>query len=152
LLYTIDQRWIQGVRFFIKVGADVHLCLPWEPTPLGLAVEKGDLEIVKLLVQSGANPNNGGVDNFPLHDAVGLGRVDLVKILIKAGIEINTHNYSGETPLMIAAYNGDLILVKTLIESGACTHFINYECGENALEIAIEREHKYVVEYLTAIN
>jgi hypothetical protein len=37
LLHAIDVGWLEGTRFFIEIGADLHLCMLWEPLPLGLA-------------------------------------------------------------------------------------------------------------------
>jgi ankyrin repeat protein len=150
LLHAIDVGWIEGTRFFIEIGADLHLCLPWEPLPLGLAVEKGDFEIVKLLLESGSNPNKGGVDNLPMHDAVGRERIDLLQLLIQSGAELNKRGHDDTTPLMVASYLGNLTIVEILIKAGACVHF-THESGETALEIAIKGGHKNVAEYLGSV-
>ena len=150
LLHAIDVGWVEGTRFFIEIGADIDLCLPWEPLPLGLAVENGDFEIVKLLIESGANPNKGGVDNSPMHDAVGMERIDLIHLLIQAGAELHTRYHNDETPLMVASYRGNLTIVEILIKAGSCI-LLTDESGENALEIAIDEDRKDVAEYLENI-
>jgi ankyrin repeat protein len=152
LLYSIQEGWHQGISFLIDCGANVQLCLGWEPTPLGLAVEQGDLESTRLLLRAGANPNKGGIDIFPLHDAVSLNRFDIMELLIQAGIQINSRNHSGFTPLMIAAQNGDLSCVGILVKAFACIDFIDYEHNETAIEIARKHGHEEIVNYLLSTS
>lgn len=66
----------------------------------------GQIEIVRTLLESGANPNVPGERHFTaLMGAVRTGSVTLVQTLLKAGAEVNALNEDGETALDIAYQN-----------------------------------------------
>lgn len=54
-----------------------------------------------------------------LFEAARLGRIDMIDPLLKAGADINAYDDRGFTPLILAAYNGQLAMVETLITKGA---------------------------------
>lgn len=54
-----------------------------------------------------------------LFEAARLGRTDMIDPLLKAGADINAYDDRGFTPLILAAYNGQLAMVETLITKGA---------------------------------
>jgi len=54
-----------------------------------------------------------------LFEAARLGRADMVDPLVKAGADIDAYDDRGFTPLILAAYNGQLATVEALIARGA---------------------------------
>lgn len=54
-----------------------------------------------------------------LFETARLGRIDMIDPLLKAGADINAYDDRGFTPLILAAYNGQLAMVETLITKGA---------------------------------
>ncbi|MDN4634124.1 ankyrin repeat domain-containing protein [Sphingomonas sp. PsM26] len=54
-----------------------------------------------------------------LFEAARLGRTDMIDPLLKAGADINAYDDRGFTPLILAAYNGQLATVEALINKGA---------------------------------
>ncbi len=54
-----------------------------------------------------------------LFEAARLGRTDLIEPLVRAGADINAYDDRGFTPLILAAYNGQIAAVDTLIAQGA---------------------------------
>merc|ERR1719215_834147 len=75
-------------------------------TPLGYAIGGNRIAVVKLLLDSRANPY--AVDsqgNSGLHYAAGYGRKELVEYLVKTGVNVNQVNSQGQTPLAVATQN-----------------------------------------------
>jgi ankyrin repeat protein len=54
-----------------------------------------------------------------LFEAARLGRTDMIDPLLKAGADINAYDERGFTPVILAAYNGQLATVDALIGKGA---------------------------------
>jgi len=73
-------------------------------TPLHEAIWGGKQEIVKLLLDGGANPNAPikSPDWAPLHEAARFGFNGIIDLLIEKGADINTKNTKNRTPLDIA--------------------------------------------------
>lgn len=74
-------------------------------------------------------------------------------LLIKANADVNGFDNAGATPLHIAARNGNLPLVKLLVENGAdpamgADKSHPYCPGETPLQAAQKARHRAVVEYL----
>lgn len=64
----------------------------------------------------------------PLHLALDKGRLDLARLLIEAGTDLNLKNKMIlKTPIEIAAYSGDLEMVKLLLSKGALPDADNNE-------------------------
>jgi hypothetical protein len=88
-------------------------------TPLAWAVGR-DAEIVRLLLDAGAAPDESGAPggNTPLHMAAD-GSLESVRALLAAGAEVDRANEVGITPLMRAGQAGMLPIVRALLEAGA---------------------------------
>lgn len=88
--------------------------------PLWCAAAAGHLEIVKLLVKSGANVNSTTKTNStPLRAACFDGHYEIVKYLVEHNADIEVANRHGHTCLMIACYKGHFKIARYLIEIGA---------------------------------
>jgi ankyrin repeat protein len=112
-------------------------------TVLGCAVEQGDLEIVKLLVEAGCDPNAGDDYGYEtaLHDACRCGEFDILDFfLTEAGGNLYLYDGDRETLLSIASYYGNLDMVKYLIEKvGYDPHEgVDYRQLKNPLMSAFE--------------
>lgn len=86
---------------------------------LHIACSFGHIEIVKLLIEKGANFNAADDDNSdtPLHIACGHGYTEIVKLLIEEGVDLEVTNYDkGFTPLHVACRHRHTEIVKLLIE------------------------------------
>src|SRR6185295_18901715 len=102
-------------------------------TVLTRAALAGDVELARLLLAHGADPNIISKDRETvLMAACGTGfvngyhrqrspaeRLELVKLLVELGGDINAADNYGITPLMVAANLGDIEVVKYLISKGA---------------------------------
>jgi CxxC motif-containing protein len=149
------------VKELLEKGADINgrSVLRRRP-PLHRAVFHRQFEIVKFLLDQGADVNITRDGNAPLHIAVENGLIEYVKLLLERGADINQqvgkinpyHPGDQETPLHIAAQKGYLEIVKILLDKGA---FINaqttiYEAGGGytPLALAINSGHIEVVQFL----
>jgi len=75
-------------------------------TALGYAIGANRIAVVKLLLDSRANPH--AVDsrgNSGMHYAAGYGRKELLEYLVKTGVSIHQQNAEGLTPLACATQN-----------------------------------------------
>lgn len=73
---------------------------------LHLAVHRGNCEIIKMLLEAGADVNQRdlGSGRSPLHWAVESQRSEVVALLLSAGALVNQRSYAGHTPFYCALY------------------------------------------------
>jgi ankyrin len=102
-------------------------------TPLMRAAFSGDLELVKLLLDRGADLNIRSKDyETMLEAAAGLGfiqgyskgksaaeRLEVVKLFVGLGADVNAADDYGITALMVAANLGDVAIIQYLVDKGA---------------------------------
>ena len=94
-------------------------------TALMFAIEYGNEDIATLLIQRGAKltlaPKKGDyVGWHPLQLAILKEKLGLVRLMLDKGAEVNVRErISRMTPLMIAAYTGNVKLSELLLEKGA---------------------------------
>eukprot|EP00434_Breviolum_minutum_P041717 symbB.v1.2.037112.t1/scaffold5388.1/size27657/2 len=96
-------------------------------TPLYAAARNGSLKCVLLLLEAGANKNQGKADTGspPLFIAAWRGHLEVVRVLVESDANKDQgRTHDGATPLFIAAHQGHLEVVRFLVESGSCM-FVN---------------------------
>jgi hypothetical protein len=113
------QNLKNAVYYLIQAGADVRG--NDRRTPLTSAAKHGNLDVVRLLVKSGA-PVDGRPDEYlyssPLKAAVRYGHLDVVKYLLEQGAKPN-NPASRMSPLAVAVARGFPDIVSLLIQYGA---------------------------------
>lgn len=89
-------------------------------TPLIFASSYGRTDIVKRLIENGANVETVGSEGWtPLMYASHNGYLDNVKLLIEAGANVEAAAIKNWTPLLAAYFKGYLKIFQVLVESGA---------------------------------
>ncbi len=117
-------------------------------TQLFYAVYKGHLEIVKLLLEKGANVNaKDKYGDTPLLRATKQRHLEIVKLLLDKGADVNEKDKYGDTPLLSAVEIDHLEIVKLLLEKGANVNAKNMN-GYTPLMRATENGHLEMVKLL----
>lgn len=117
---------------------------------LSLAAYFGHIDAVRRLLESGSDPDTqvGGWYNA-LHHAVKKDNLELARTLLTGGANpnIGVTARRGETPLMMAAENGNITMMELLISMGATTDSIDL-MGKNATDYAEFFHHAEASDYL----
>ncbi len=119
-------------------------------TPLGLASFFGHAAAARLLLASGADPNQAarnGTRVAPLHSAVAGGNAEIVRDLLEHGAEVGARQEGGFSPLHTAAGEGREEMVRLLLARGADTAAPAVS-GKTPIDLARERGHDAIVELL----
>lgn len=104
-----------------------------DETPLMLASLKGEMDLVKALIDKSADVNKPGWT--PLHYACTNGHVEVIRLLLERHAYIDAESPNGTTPLMMAAHYGTPGAVKLLLEEGA-DPLIKNRLGLSAIDFA----------------
>ena len=130
-------------------------------TPLQAACKLGNVEIVKILLDNGANPNYIHWDKSrslgsPLMCAAGSlsnNRLTVIKLLIEYGANVNFEDAAGNDVLTCAVYAGngkkDTIEIIEYLEKNGLNIYKKYSQTKNSLlHKACETDNFLVIQYL----
>lgn len=130
LVYAIYHSPLQFIRTLLEMGADpdpevndgfrpliaVLSCSRSQP---GSDARTDTIEVIKLLVSFGADPNQRGINDYtPLHMAVGERNLPAIEVLLQAGANprLRTRIDEYETPFEMAERAGLMEIRKLLAE------------------------------------
>jgi uncharacterized protein len=128
---AIHAEKIREVEIIIRSGADIHRIDDWAVTPLEHAVEVGNIKIIKILLDAGANMYFG-IGRTPFEEAINIARIDIMQVFIDAKIDLNKKLENGWSFLITAIINRNLDIVKFLVEKGANINVVRSD-GKSAL-------------------
>ena len=119
-----DRGYERVVRKFLELGASLNVEDPWEMTALDLALRRGRVAIVELLLANAANINLGDLakDVTPLMVAARAGNADVVEHLLRRGADIDAFSKNclhGCSALAQAIGQGQIVTATLLLEKGA---------------------------------
>lgn len=84
---AVEQNNIELLKLLIEYGATVN-CGGARKTSLGLAAFNGNVDIIKVLLNAGADPNLAAINDYtPLSAAVEADKEDSMRLLIQAGAD-----------------------------------------------------------------
>ena len=119
-LFNLSSNIHNGVDITQGFGRAKDLRCYEKRTPLSWAAQEGRIEMVDLLLQSGAPVDEKDArDRTPLSCACETGMGDIVRLLIRHGADVNARNTKGESALGWACLNSRLNVAKFLIKKGA---------------------------------
>ena len=115
------------VLIALNNGADINYTgefVNYTDTPLLMAIRRGNYQVVKLLLDNGADPNIS--DNFgstPLISATHKNNYDMVKLLLDKEADVNLKTVGGLSALQGAIINSnknvDINIIRLLLEKGS---------------------------------
>jgi cytohesin len=160
LFEAVNKGDIEQIKQLIANGADVNAkwgdtntkqekenSSSWEAdnTPLYYAADSNKMDVVKLLVEAGANVNAGQWP--PLPTAVGEKNMGMVEYLIDHGADVDFND--GGWTLLMESFSSGKEMVKLLIDRGADIHVrCEWVGGVTALHRAIRYSYRDIAELL----
>ena len=146
LMKAVKQGNAATVRQLIGEGVDVNETDSSGDVPLIMAAYLGHAEVVKLLLDAGADVTavDPGMKATALHAAAYAGRTEAAKLLIEGGVEIDKQGpKNGYTALHDAIWQNNIDTARVIIEAGANLNLKSLE-GETPLEMARSRKRKEI--------
>ncbi|KAH7072874.1 hypothetical protein BKA63DRAFT_544167, partial [Paraphoma chrysanthemicola] len=145
-------------------------------TPFGLAIGADQAEITMLLLQGGSFSATNSLLKVCFHDAVQGGATDVLEVMLqrklvdeadlclavfsrdeavvkllletdKVNVDVNAKDNNGETPLLLAARNGDEDIIKLLLNAKVDVNAKN-NSGETPLSLATREGDEDVIKLL----
>lgn len=117
----VKEQHREIIILLLDAGSDINAENENSKTALTLAVERGDMDLIKLLLGRGADVNHRAYSthgNSALDEAAFDGRLDIVQLLMDGGAELK-HETRSFTSLHRASAWGRLEVMKLLLRSGA---------------------------------
>lgn len=148
VLKAIEEQDIDTVRSMIASGIDIHEKGEPHESYLERAwfSDNDDLEIVKLLIDNGAELND---PSYPaIVGAAFRHNTEMIQYVIDRGADLNATSQNKVSALWHAAYDGDMELAKYLIDAGIDVAKV----GGDALSLAASRNHLPMVMLLVENN
>ncbi|XP_049918831.1 kinase D-interacting substrate of 220 kDa B isoform X2 [Epinephelus moara] len=116
----VEEENLAAIKAHLDKFRDLDSRSDIGQTPLMVAAEQGNLEIVQELIRRGANVNLDDVDCWTaLISAAKEGHIEVVRELLENNANLEHRDMGGWTALMWGAYKGRTDVVQLLLEKGA---------------------------------
>nr|WP_299172059.1 ankyrin repeat domain-containing protein [uncultured Allomuricauda sp.] len=118
--------------------------------PISIAVRKKSAELLKVLLNMGANPNTINQDHSKttaLMQCSNVNVLELAKLLIENGADVNIIDKNGDPVIHWTAYLGQVELTKLLLDHNARTDIISIH-SDGVLNVALKEWKSDIVELL----
>lgn len=140
----------QIIKSLIDAGADVSKIKKDSNNYFILALQEKNIELIKLLLENGANINSVSNDGTSILNFMITSDIDNLEIydyILKNGMDPNIKDKDGKTAIMYAAEKGKLDILKRLIDTVARTNICDNE-KKGILCHAMINNHYDIVKYL----
>lgn len=152
LIWSSERGYARQVASLVDRGSDIEAKDPNHKTPLIKATENGHLEVVRVLLQKGANTAAKAGryidDGTALHVAARAGHVEIIKLLLEFGADIEAKASRGARPLHWAVEDEKVDVVKLLLERNADINARRDYDQETPLKLTPENEGDDIFELL----
>jgi len=161
LAVRYGKELTKSVKVLVNKGANVNKVsgpneYPYvNDTVLIIAAQNDYMEIVKILLEKGANfevrchSRSWCAGKDAMIYAANFGNVEIIQLLLSKGANIDVQDKTGNSPLMMAARNGEETVAQFLVEKGANVNLIN-DKGYSASTYAYEQGHEKIFDLLKA--
>ena len=138
LILATKRNNIKIVKLLLKNGVDVNAQDKGGNTSLLIGAD--NVALVKLLLEHGANVHakNNANETALIRASRNIRGAETVKVLLAAGADVNAMDSWGYTPLMKAAYAGNVDTVQTLLEAGADVNVKNKRAETALMQIKMK--------------
>jgi ankyrin repeat protein len=120
-------------------------------SPLHRGAESGNMELIRLLLDRGAEINAENVGGHtPLHFGAFAGHVEVLRVLLDNGARIDHQGKDGSVPLHFACGQGKMEAIEYLIQRGANLKIEN-NAGKLPLDWAVQNMHHDVAKRVNAM-
>ena len=118
---AVKNNEVEIVKLFIEAGFSPSAMDATGTPVLSLAVRERHGDMVKLLLESGADVNATSQDrNYTaLMDAAQIGEVKIAQLLLENVADPNTQSKDGQTALILAVGRQDVDVIASLLQKGA---------------------------------
>lgn len=143
--YLDRANCVSIMRLLIEKGSDVNVRDKNGNTALSVSASRGFSEVVKILLEKGANPNNPEKkpNEIPILNACYSGDTECVKLLLKYGADITVKDSYGVTALENACISKDNAeIVEICINGGCDVNYVDPTSGMTPFMIAAIWNHK----------
>lgn len=143
-----ENGGVEDVGEYLRTH-EINSCDDKGNTALHRATARGALDIVKLLIRKGANPNLHNIaDSTPLHYAIENHKDEIVDVLLAyKSTDIEDPQW-GDTPLHVAVKSNSPTILKKLLKAGAKVNALNKE-GLTPLIVAAGMGNVDILKLLT---
>ena len=117
-------------------------------SPLALSIVLNKPDIIKLLLENGANPDQGcKSQKTALFFAIDIDNIELFDELIQYGANIDHQDCMGRTPLFYSLLQNRIKIAKRLLKAGADPTIFTND-NDNIFRLTRDREHAEIVHML----
>ncbi|XP_011496279.1 PREDICTED: ankyrin repeat and KH domain-containing protein 1-like [Ceratosolen solmsi marchali] len=146
LMEAASAGHVSVAKILLEHGAGINThSNEFKESALTLACYKGHLEMVKFLLEAGADREHKTDEmHTALMEASMDGHVEVARLLLDSGAQVNMPTDSFESPLTLAACGGHVDLAMLLIERGANIEEVNDEGYTPLMEAAREGHEEMI--------
>jgi uncharacterized protein len=150
LMQAVRGNDVAAVEQLIAEGANVNELEPNGDAPLVMAAYLGHAEIVRKLLEAGADVAavDPSMKATALHAAAYAGRTEAAKLLTEHGVEIDKQGpRNGYTALHDAIWQNNVDTARVIIDAGANLSLKNHS-GETPLQFAHAKRAREIAEMI----